>query len=179
MSGKQAAAQAARLARQTQQLIAQPAGRCAATENEARLARLDLLAGLLLAALLVADELEAVRSEAGVRALEVAKLLAAVKPHVHGCAETLAAWKKLAAPIKIVLTKIMQYTQVVGPGLVGGEWSEEWLEEQAERVRRALKKGEHAQLRAQLAQAWRAGDGVAQLTSLDAAKAVAYDLARV
>ena len=55
MSGKQAAAQAARLARQTQQLIAQPAGRCAATENEARLARLDLLAGLLLAALLVAE----------------------------------------------------------------------------------------------------------------------------
>ena len=44
-------------------------------------------------------------------------------------------------------------------------------------MRDALKGRAHAQVRAQLVSAWSAGNDVAQLTALDAAKAVAYDLA--
>jgi hypothetical protein len=74
----------------TRQLVDTPAERCASADKAAQEARLELLAGLLLAALLVADTVPAVRTDAGTRARQVNRLLAAVATGQGTIAATLA-----------------------------------------------------------------------------------------
>jgi len=102
---------AVRLTRQTKALVAQPASTFASAEKGYQEARMQLLAGLLFALVLVADEYEAVLTEPGVRAREVAAALAAVRPYVgRTSSPAAAAWDLLCKTLRPVLIKFSLYS---------------------------------------------------------------------